>query len=110
MTESRNPGADDPGGATAPTSGAAGAPELTDAGSLGTSEEQWGPQRTPKTDAADPGEDPVVQPGRSVAAEDDALAPQAARHPESIDAGRAEAAGSSGPPGGTSAGRGDAAR
>jgi hypothetical protein len=96
MTESRNPGAQDPGGATAPTSGAAGAPELTDAAALGTDEEQWDPSRTPKTDPADPGEDPV--------------APPAAQHPERVDAGRGESAGSSGPPGGTSAGRGDAAR
>lgn len=111
MTESRNPSAHDPGGATAPTSGAPGAPELTDAGALGTGEEQWGPARVPKTDAADPGEeDPVAQPGRSVAAEDDPLAPQTARHPETIDAGRGESTGSAGPPGGTSAGRGDAVR
>src|SRR5512144_3141197 len=109
MTESRNPSAHDPGGATAPTSGAPGAPELTDAGTLGTGEEQWGPSQTPTTDPADPGEDPVAQPGRSLAAEDDPLARQAARHPETVDAGRAESTGSAAPPGGTSAGRGDAA-
>ncbi len=46
-----------------------------------------------EADTGDDGDDPAVdREGRSVAGEADSLAPQATGHPESVDAGRADAA------------------
>ncbi len=99
MTEITNPDPEQPQGASTPNTGnpaaASGSPSLLDAGDSGTA--QWGPSRDrPVTDAADTGDrgdDPTVRgEGRSVAGDDDALAPQATGHPESVDAGRADAA------------------
>ena len=128
MTDTTNPAPDQPAGATAPNTvtvpTGAGTQELTDAAALENDGEQWGPTRAPKTDAADTSasdqrDDPVSQPGRSVSAEGDALAPQGDMDPASLSAGRSESAdaefdaGVTGTPGraggGGSLGRGDAA-
>jgi hypothetical protein len=128
MTETTNPGPGDPAGATTPNTGttpaSSGAQSMLDGGALEADGDEWGPLRQPKTDAADPGgDDPVSQPGRSVAAEDDDLAPQSDREPMTTSTGRGEGAaeglggatttsglGLGGGPGGDTGGRGDAAR
>ena len=90
----------EPGGLSAPD--LSDGQQLLDGGSREADGEQWGPTKPPKTDAADDSggsqKDPVAQPGRSVAAEDDPLAPQAGNDPTVTSAGRSE--GASGGPGG----------
>ena len=128
MTETTNPEPGDPGGATAPSVGTTpaseGAQSMLDGGALEAAGDQPGPLRQPKTDAADPGgDDPVAQPGRSLAAEDDDLAPQSSQEPSITSTGRGEGAaegfggatttsglGLGGGPGGDSGGRGDSVR
>lgn len=100
MTESPNP----TGGVAAPNDGMPGGPgeqALLDGGSGEAGADQWGPTRPPKTDAADDSaaqqegvstDDAASQPGRSVAAEDDMLAPQSTQDPTATSAGRSESA------------------
>lgn len=92
------------GGVAAPNDGVPGGPgeqSLLDGGSAEAGTDQWAPTRPPKTDAADESAeeqegsvpaDAASQPGRSIAAEDDALAPQGATEPTTTSAGRGESA------------------